>query len=495
MLPASSHSQRDDVENFRVETMGYRPSYRRIVSSIGNLALVISFSSPMTAVFVISIYNVSFGGYWGLTWGWLIPALLLFPQCLATAELSSSMPINGVFYWWTAALAPPSISRPLSFMVGWANVLAWTTGLSSFAFAVASSYASLIPLINPNWTPDHPQLLGISIALIVFWASLSCIRMERFFIFLIITAASILLSFLAFVVGIPASHASQSRPFTAASTAFGEYTSFSEWSDPVAVSMVFFGATWSITGWQAPACIAEGTHNARVVAPRAICTSYAIQATMGLLVCYPTAFCTENILDAASDPMSFPMFTLVINHWGLNAGVAFLLVCITTLTLGGASQVLGSASIIAAFARDGGLPYSATFARIDSRLNMPVAAMLLLCVCAALILLFALSEAASSIIYTLPVVTGFITYSVPIILRVVYPARFQPGPFNYGIFSRPIHAVAAIVMAYFCIMETFPHSPAWTPATFNYNWVVALSVFMFAAFIWMLADKEDLYNP
>jgi amino acid transporter len=111
--------------------------------------------------------------------GWVIPAFIFAPQAMATAMLSSSMPVNGAFYWYTAALAPEKLSRPLAFMVGWTTVLSGVTSIASFAYAVASPLALFVSKLHPAWEPTNPQIMGMSFAIVALWSVLSCLRLER----------------------------------------------------------------------------------------------------------------------------------------------------------------------------------------------------------------------------------------------------------------------------------------------------------------------------
>lgn len=117
--------------------------------------------------------------------GWVIGAVILAPQAITIAELCSSMPTNGAFYWYTAALAPPSVSRPLSFLVGWISTLATFTSLASFAYACAAGYSALIPVARPEWSPTGAQTFAISLAILLGWCLLNMLRIERIAIVMI----------------------------------------------------------------------------------------------------------------------------------------------------------------------------------------------------------------------------------------------------------------------------------------------------------------------
>lgn len=75
---------------------------------------------------------------------------------------------------------------------------------------------------------------------------------------------------------------------------------------------------------------------------------------------------------------------------------------ISTL-VGGSSILLAYLVQIAAFARDGGVPFARTFSKINKRVNMPIPAIVALAIAGCLLLLFTLSSMASEIIYSLSV--------------------------------------------------------------------------------------------
>lgn len=107
---------------------------------------------------------------------------------------------------------------------------------------------------------------------------------------------------LIYIIALPITHSQQHRPFASAAQVFGEYTNFSLWDESVSVPMSMFCAIWVITGWQAPAFIAEETHDASRAAPKAIIVAYCAIAVGGLIVSLTTAFCISDMSIAAFDP-------------------------------------------------------------------------------------------------------------------------------------------------------------------------------------------------
>lgn len=124
-------------------------------------------------------------------------------QPLAVAELCSAMPVNGAFYWWTAALGPKRVSRVLSFVAGWINCISLITSLASFSYAVASSWAVIISMLHPEWIPTNAQIMGVAMGLVILWGLLGALRMEKFTWLFIITSTCLNLLLRPWLTGCP----------------------------------------------------------------------------------------------------------------------------------------------------------------------------------------------------------------------------------------------------------------------------------------------------
>jgi hypothetical protein len=185
-------------------------------------------------------------------------------------------------------------------------------------------------------------------------------------------------------------------------------------------------------------------------------------------------------------------YTLLLDHWGQQKTSAFLLFIAPFSTFGGSGMLLTYATQVAAFARDGGLPFSPLLTRVNSRLNLPLNAVGALSIGTALILLISLSESAKQIIYSLAVLCSLLNSAIPVGLRLFVPRdRWIPGPWNLGRWSRPIHAFAFLSQVYFMVMESFPLIKAWDAATtFNFNWVVTLAVVCVSVVIYLAWGKN-----
>ncbi|KAL3487244.1 amino acid/polyamine transporter I [Aspergillus germanicus] len=475
-----------DVEDGMIAELGYEQAYRRVFKQTANISLTLATASPLSGILVSSYYQILYGGYFGLVWGWLIPCVLYFPFVISVCELCSSMPLNGATYWWAAALAPPRIARPLSYIAGWLNSFTLVTSLASFAYATGAGLCVVITIIKPELTLSTAEQMGIAMGIVVFWAVLSCLRLEQISFIFICSAAIVLITSTLFYIALPAARAAQGLPFAAAADVFGSYSNYSDWSAAVAVPISFFTCFWTQTGWYGPAFVAEGTHDAPRVSPKSMVTSFMLTAVIGLGVGIVSAFCIPDMDTAAADPSGYALYSMLVENWGQKLAFAFLLVLSINLIFGACSFLVSSSGMVAAFARDQGLPFSRHLAHINPRTSVPLNAMLVLVGGALCLLIFSLSVTARSIIYSLAVIALLLSFSVSVVMRIFTGERFIPGPFYTGRLSLPCHVYSAVFLSWLIVMEAFPTVQHWDRETFNYNWVITVGVLLLCGGFWFV---------
>ncbi|KAF2012912.1 amino acid transporter [Aaosphaeria arxii CBS 175.79] len=466
------------LETGVVLPFGYTQSYRRVLRTLGNVCLVISLTSPLPAIMVTAFYQITYGGYFGLTWGWIIPSILYLPQTLAVAELSSSMPVNGAFYWWAAALAPPRLSRGFAFVTGWLAMSSIVTTLASFSYAAASTFVYGITLTGVSWEPSNAQIMLIAMSVLVLWSSLMFLRLESINVVYIIVAISYLVQLLVFTIGLPATHAAQGRAFTSSEIVFGTITNYSDWMPAVSIPMTWFCAAWVNSGWVVPAFVAEETADSETSVPRAIIRSYILTALIGVLLCVMCAYCIPDMDIIAMDQTGFPLMQLLVEHWGARITSIFILAFTPFGLVGGSAMLLTYASQIAAFARDGGLPFEKYLSHVNERTSIPHYAVGFEIIGAAILLLFSLSPSGSEVVYSLAVLAAVITWAIPVALRLGAGDRWRPGQFNLGRWSVLVHAFTIASQIYLIVMEAFPPRAAFDASSFNYNWVLTVAVIL-----------------
>ncbi|KAF2995973.1 hypothetical protein E8E14_004289 [Neopestalotiopsis sp. 37M] len=486
---AETASNHESVENGTIEEFGYTSIYRRVFAAFGNLCMVVSLASPLSAILVTAFYQITYAGYWGLSWGWIIPNIVLFPQVLAISELASSMPVNGAFYWWTGALCPPAWSHPISFVVGWLNVISMFSSTAAFAYGVAATFTYTVTILLPDFLWTNAEIMALSMSVIAVWFALMGLRLENISLVYITMALICLVQTLLYVFGLPISRAVQGLPFASGRDVFGSFETYTGWGPAVAVPYSWFCALWVNSAWMVPVYIAEETHRASTEIPKSLIYTYLITAVSGVVVCLISAFCITDIESAALDETGYPLIDLLVAHWGPTWTGAFALIGTPIGWIGGSGTLLTYGSQIAAFARDGGFPFSRKMSEVNQRINAPLYSIAFLSAGTFLILLLSLSEEAGAVVYSLSVVASLITFLTPVIARIFAGDRWVPGPFNLGRWSIPIHVITVITQVYLIVMECFPSDAAWSIETFNFNSVLTIASAIISLVLYMFIGK------
>ncbi|KAL2787819.1 amino acid/polyamine transporter I [Aspergillus keveii] len=400
------------------------------------------------------------------------------------------MPVNGAFYWWTGALAPPRWSHSTSFITACFNMLSMFTSTASFAYAVASSFSFSLMIAGSTVEWTNARLMGLAMGVLALWSALMGLRLERVVTIYILIAVLTLVQALIFVFGLPITHAVQKQPFAPGRQVFGEFSSYSDWGPSVAAPYSWFAALWVNSAWMVPVYMAEETHRASIEIPKLLLSTYSVTALSGLIVCLISAFCITDIEAAATDLTGYPLFMLILEHWGQKLSSAFFLSMSPVGFIGGSGMLLIYANQIAAFARDGGLPFSDRILYVHPRLNIPTYSVAFLAAGTCLFLLLSLSNEASTIIYSLSVVASLITFILPILFRIFAGKRWVPGRFSLGRWSIPVHVLSLVIQVYLIVMECFPPEKAWTIETFNYNSIVTIAAGLLSCLLYVVYGRK-----
>jgi len=188
----------------------------------------------------------------------------------------------------------------------------------------------------------------------------------------------------------------------------------------------------------------------------------------------PWLFCMGTNLQAiVNNPIGQPMATILFNSFGQKwTLVIWSLIIVQQLAMGSGSLTAASRQIFA-FSRDGGLPLSSWLYHVDRRVYAPVRCVWFAVAVAFLLglLAFAGPNAIGSI-FSLGVVSQFMSFMIPIAARHLGGEKISPGPFHLGVFSLPVSTVAVLFMAFIIVVFLFPATPSPGVQSMNYAVVV-----------------------
>lgn len=89
----------------------------------------------------------------------------------------------------------------------------------------------------------------------------------------------------------------------------------------------------------------------------------------------------------------------------------------------------------------------------------------------------------------------YVSYGIPIFLRLLNYKTFRKGPFHLGRWSLPIAAIASIWIIFITIIFMLPQVNPVTSQTLNYSPVAVGIVFTYAVGFWLISARKWFTGP
>jgi amino acid transporter len=173
-----------------------------------------------------------------------------------------------------------------------------------------------------------------------------------------------------------------------------------------------------------------------------------------------------------------------------------LLVAIGAQLFCGMSSVTANSRMIYAFSRDGALPGSAFWHRVNKRTRTPTNAIWLAAAGALILgLPYLWNEASYAAVTSIAVIGLYIAYVLPTFLRLRQGASFRPGPWHLGRWSMPIGIIAVTWVVFITILFMLPVDNPITVDNFNYTVFAVVAVFGFAGIYWLVSARNWFTGP
>jgi amino acid transporter len=409
------------------------------------------------------------------------------------AEVCSSFPTAGGLYYWAAKLAPAKSGPAWSWFTGWFNFLGQVAVTAGIDFGAAFFVHALLTLVF-NLSTAHWVTIVIY-AIILFVHGL----LNQFGIRLVallndisvwwhILGVLIIVGVLAFA---PSHHQS-------ASFVFGHFYNGTGLSVP-AFYIVLIGlllAQYTFTGYDASAHMTEETRDAATAGPRGIVASILVSLVAGWVLLIGVTFAIQNYAGEVGSATGVPPAQIFLDAIGkTGAELLLLIVCVAQLFCG-MSSVTANSRMIYAFSRDGALPGSSFWHRVNKRTRTPTNAIWLAAGGALILgLPYLWNYAAYAAVTSIAVIGLYIAYVTPTFLRLRRGEDFKRGPWHLGRWSYVVGwtAVVWVVIIFFLFM--LPQVGPITFTTFNYAVIAVLAVIGFAGIYWLVSARHWFKGP
>jgi amino acid permease (GABA permease) len=480
-----------DSDTSRLHQMGYAQELARHMSGFSNFAVSFTIISILSGCLTLYGFGLNTGGPAVIIWGWPFVGLMTLFVGLAMAEVCSSFPTAGGLYYWSAKLAKQN-SAAWSWFTGWFNFLgqvAVTAGIDFGAAFFLNAYLDLqFGFDARRW---HTILLfGL---ILILHGSLNqfgvkvVALLNDISVWWHIAGVTLIVAVLAFA---PDHHQSTHFVFT-------KFVNNTGWGSSFYVAMLgLLLAQYTFTGFDASAHMTEETKDAAVAGPRGIIMSIVVSLVAGWILLIGVTYAIQSYDSATGSSTGVPPAQIFIDAVGATGGKLLLLVVIGAQLFCGMASVTANSRMIYAFSRDGALPGSAFWHRINPRTRTPTNAIWLAAGGAFILgLPYLWNATAYAAVTSIAVIGLYIAYVLPTFLRLRQGDSFVPGPWHLGRWSRPIGIIAVLWVAFITVLFMLPAVSPVTSQTFNYTPVAVLAVLGFAGIWWLVSARTWFKGP
>ena len=486
----------DDIDDVgrrdivRLHQLGYAQELRRRMSGFSNFAVSFSIISVLTALTIYG-YGLGTGGPADLVWGYLLVGVLVIVVGCGMAEICSSYPTSGGLYYWAGRLGGKN-GPAWSWFTGWFNVLGQVAVTAGIDFGFATFFLAFLNLTTGLTVTTHHQLIVYGLALLVH-ASLNTFG-NRVVAFLADVSAWWHLAGVAVItlvlLFVPAHHASLHYVFAT----FKNQTGFRSGVYVFFLGLLF--AQYNFTGYDASAHMTEETHDASLAGPRGIVRSIVISLVAGLILMTTVTYATTNYAAAIGSKTGVPPLQIFLDALGRHGGELLFVIAFVAAFFCGMCSVTANSRIIFAFSRDGALPGSGIWSRINKKTGTPTNAVWVAAIFAFILgLPYLWNSTSFTAITSIATIGLYISYGLPILLRRIHPENFERGPWHLGRWSGIVGWVAVVWVACITVLFCLPEVSPVTWDTFNYAPIAVGVVLVFSGAWWLVSARKWFKGP
>ena len=484
----SVQASSSDVDT--LHKLGYAQELRRRMSTFSNFAVSFTIISILSGCLTLYGYGMSTGGPVDMNIGWPVVGLFVLMVGLAMAEVCSAYPTAGGLYYWSAKLGGKN-SAAWSWFTGWFNLLGQVAVTAGIDFGLALFADALL---NALWNyPTTPRWIVLIYAVVLFLHGL----LNTFGVGLVallndisvwwhLIGVAIIFVVLFFV---PAHHQSASFVFTH----FVNNTGFGNSYYVFLIGLLL--AQYTFTGYDASAHMTEETKNAAIAGPRGIVWSIIVSLIARWILLIGVTSAIQNY--SAEATAVTPAAQIFIDAVGHNLGLFLLFIVVGAQFYCGMSSVTANSRMIYAFSRDGAVPGSQFWHKINPRTRTPTNSIWFAAVGAFILgLPYLWSPVAYAAVTSIAVIGLYIAYGIPILLRLLAGEKFQRGPWHLRQFSYIVGWIAVVWIVFIAILFVLPQvTPGNTLITFNYAILAVAVVLIYSGGYWFLSARNWFKGP
>ncbi|KAL4946697.1 hypothetical protein BDV06DRAFT_231771 [Aspergillus oleicola] len=491
-------------EDVTLEHLGYKQELQRSFSLLDMVGFSFSIVTCWTALSGVFIIGVTAGGPPVMVFGWLGVCAITLTVALSMAEMCSQWPVAGGQYSWVALLAPPKISRPLSYITGWFML----TGVLAMGAVNNSICANFIlgqaNLVFPSFTIErwHTVLVTYAVAfaslLVNVFAPHLLNKLSRSILIWNIT------SFVIIVATLLATNTNK-QP---ASFVFRDFQNFTGFAQSMATIIGILQSLFGMCCYDAPSHMTEEMKYPSRDAPKAMVLSVGMGAVTGFIFLLVLCFCIGDIDTTASSSTGVPVLQIFYDSTGNKVGTCFMGSMITVICLVCAVSLVaeGSRSLFA-FARDRGLPFSMFLSKVTGgKRHIPFNA-----ICATVLVQIAFNSiyfgtvTGFNTIISIATTGFYISYALPLLSRLLgHITSSSPsestfkftGPFHlHSTLSLTLNTIGLLFLLFAFVTFNFPSEAPVNEENMNYTSAAIGVIAFLGTGTWFLEARGRFTGP
>ncbi|KAF8399066.1 hypothetical protein HHK36_014932 [Tetracentron sinense] len=497
-----------DSGHARLHDLGYKQELKRDLSMFSNFAFSFSIISVLTGITTLYNTGLTYGGPVVLIYGWFIAGFFTMFVGLSMAEICSSYPTSGGLYYWSAKLAGPNWAPFASWLTGWFNIVGQWAVTTSVDFSLAQLLQVIILLstggINGGGYEAskyvvicfhggilflHAILNSLSITWLSFLGQFAALwNVAGVFVLMIL------------IPTVATERASAKFVFTHFNTDNGEGIS----SKPYIFVLGLLMSQYTLTGYDASAHMTEETKNADKNGPKGIISAIGISIIVGWGYLLGITFAVTDIPyllnsdnDAGGYAIAEVFYQAFKSRYGNGVGgIICLGVVAIAIFFCGMSSVTSNSRMAYAFSRDGAMPFSSLWHKVNKH-EVPVNAVWLSVVISFCMALTSLgSLVAFQAMVSIATIGLYIAYALPIFFRVTLARKsFVPGPYNLGRYGILVGWVAVLWVATISVLFSLPVAYPITKDTLNYTPVAVGGLLILTVSAWIFSARHWFTGP
>ncbi|KAH7906726.1 amino acid/polyamine transporter I [Hygrophoropsis aurantiaca] len=481
--------------------MGYKQELKRELSLLQNFGVSFSIISVITGIPSLFLYGLNTGGPAVMVWGWIVVASATMLVGLAMAEVCSAHPTSGGPYFWAAMLSEPKNAPLASWITGWFNLLGQVAVTTGISFACAN-FVSTVSTFGTNFMPTPNTTIGIYAAILICQGLINTFGVHLLKYLNNVSVWWHAVGTSSLVIAILArAPKHQSTQFVFRTFIDGTGVNGSDgWGTRASHAYVciigMLMAQYTLTGFDASAHMTEETHNAAMAGSIGIVMAIGVSAVLGWFLILGLLFSIQDLNATLASPTGEPVAQIFLDTVGERGAIVLMVIVIGAMFFCGTFSITSNSRMMFAFARDGGIPGHSFFKVVDTKRASPVRTVWLACTLSFLLALPSLGSAvAFSAATSIATIGLYISYAIPIALRVVYRKRFVRGPFHLGVFSMPIAIAAVLWIGCIAIVFLLPQANPVDSQTLNYAVVAVGIVIVYSVGFWLISARTWFTGP